>query len=58
MFAIAAFIVFLIGAILDWAKASYTHQWGLLFVGLALLAAAWLFDSYTFAGGRVARRGP
>lgn len=58
MFAVAAFIVFLIGAILDWAKVDYTHQWGLLFAGLALLALAWLFDNYAVANNRLTRRGP
>lgn len=38
MFALLAFVVFLIGAIRDWASTNPTHQAGLLFVGLALLA--------------------
>lgn len=46
MLALVAVVLFAIGAFLDWTKTSYTHQWGLLFLGLAFLAAHFLY-SYT-----------
>jgi inner membrane protein involved in colicin E2 resistance len=38
MFALAALVVFLIGAVRDFFATAPTHQTGVLFIGLALLA--------------------
>lgn len=38
MFAIAAFVVFVIGGCRDFFATAPTHQTGVLFIGLALLA--------------------
>lgn len=44
MLAILAFIVFVIAAVRDWAATAPTHQTGLLFVGLALVALHLAWD--------------
>lgn len=38
MLALAAFVVFVFGAIYAWVAATPTHLWSVLFIGLALLA--------------------
>lgn len=44
MFALAAFIVFIIVAIRDWSATAPAHQIGLIAVGLALIALHLIWD--------------
>jgi hypothetical protein len=38
VFALIAFVIFVIAAVRDWFATAPTHQLGLLFIGLALLS--------------------
>lgn len=44
MFALLALVVFIIGAVRDFTGTAPTHQTGLLFIGLALVALHFLWD--------------